>query len=88
MVVPKMAEVEGARQASGDKPSASAVYRNPKAVNGYPTLPTGDKTLFELFKTAAAKHGDKPCLGRRKDAGYSWLTYKQVRASDFFFHQT
>ena len=38
-----------------------------------------DKTLYDLFNTAAKKFADKPALGKRSATGYDWITYKQVR---------
>ena len=73
---------DGPRQANGDIPSASAVYRHVCAKDGFPTL--NSPTLFESFTRAVAKYPDNKCLGTRAknsdgSAGdYVWKTYKEV----------
>jgi hypothetical protein len=77
--VPVPVPVSEPQPANGDVPSTSSIFRNPAAKDAFPELPTGEKTLYELFANAAKKHGDKACLGKRNgDGPYQWLTYKQV----------
>ncbi|KAG2497767.1 hypothetical protein HYH03_004039 [Edaphochlamys debaryana] len=59
-----LVEVEAARQAEGDKPSASAVYRHIAAKDGYPSLDFS--TLYESFEKAVAKFPNNDCLGKRE----------------------
>lgn len=52
-------EVSPARPASASKPSASPVYRNVLAENGFPEGIGGATTLYEVFNNSVAKYGDK-----------------------------
>lgn len=77
--IPKMVAVSEARQAEeGGKPSASPIYRHPKAKDAFPPMATGEKTLYDLWHNSAKKHADNPCLGKRSGEGFEWMTYKQV----------
>ncbi|KXZ49465.1 hypothetical protein GPECTOR_21g691 [Gonium pectorale] len=75
-------EVEPARQATFDKPSASPVYRSVYVKDGFPTLPFA--TLFEMFEQSCQKYANNKCLGKREkndqgEAGaYVWKTYAEV----------
>ncbi|PNW73635.1 hypothetical protein CHLRE_13g566650v5 [Chlamydomonas reinhardtii] len=77
-----LVEVEPARPANGDKPSASPVYRSVYAKDGFPTADF--KTLFEMFEQSAAKYPDNQCLGKRvkKENGeagpYVFKSYKEI----------
>ncbi|KAG2439883.1 hypothetical protein HYH02_010513 [Chlamydomonas schloesseri] len=77
-----LVEVEPARPASGDKPSASPVYRSVYAKDGFPTVDF--KTLFEMFEQSAAKYPDNQCLGKREKnekgevGAYVFKTYKEI----------
>lgn len=74
-----MVAVTEARQAvEGGKPSASPIFRNPRAKDGFPALATGEKTLYDLWSNSATKHADNPCLGKRSGEGFEWMTYKQA----------
>ncbi|KAF8060497.1 LACS4 [Scenedesmus sp. PABB004] len=74
------------RPASGDTPSASRVYRNVVAKDGFPEAPGGVKTLYELFQTSVGKFGAEKLLGWRpvgadgKPGPYEWLSYAQTAA--------
>lgn len=72
------------RPASGDQPSASRVYRNAVAADGFPT-PVSATTLYELFQNSVTKFSSERCLGWRpivdgKVQAYQWLTYQEVAA--------
>ncbi len=56
-----LVEVEPARPAQGDVPSASPVYRSKVAKDGFPTVPFS--TLYELFDQAVTKYPNNKCLG-------------------------
>ncbi len=77
-----LVESEPPRQASGDVPSASAVYRHAAAKDGLPQ--NESPTLFESFNRAVAKYPNNKCLGSRPKKAdgtvgdYAWKTYKEV----------
>ena len=79
-----LAKVGEPRQASGDIPSASAIYRHASAKDGSPKLEVA--TLFESFTRSVEKYADNKCLGWREKAAdgsvgpYVWKTYKEVGA--------
>jgi hypothetical protein len=71
------------RAASGDTPSASRIYRNVVAKDGFPSIEA--TTLFELFQNSVAKYSGEKLLGWRpidaatgKAGPYEWLTYGEV----------
>ncbi|WIA35224.1 hypothetical protein OEZ86_003686 [Tetradesmus obliquus] len=71
------------RAASGDTPSASRIYRNVVAKDGFPTIEA--TTLHELFQNSVAKYSGEKLLGWRpinaatgKAGPYEWLTYGEV----------
>eukprot|EP00879_Flechtneria_rotunda_P015727 GHRR01016449.1.p1 GENE.GHRR01016449.1~~GHRR01016449.1.p1 ORF type:complete len:141 (+),score=14.04 GHRR01016449.1:67-489(+) len=72
------------RPADGDTPSASKIYRNVIAKDGFPS-PVSATTLYELFHNSVSKYGQERLLGWRpinKETGkaqdYVWLTYSEV----------
>jgi long-chain acyl-CoA synthetase len=71
------------RAASGDTPSASRIYRNVVAKDGFPSIEA--TTLFELFQNSVSKYSGEKLLGWRpidastgKAGPYEWLTYGEV----------
>jgi long-chain acyl-CoA synthetase len=71
------------RAAGGDTPSASRIYRNVVAKDGFPSIEA--TTLFELFQSSVAKYSGEKMLGWRpidastgKAGSYEWLTYEEV----------
>ena len=79
-----LVSVGDARPASGDRPSASRIYRNAVAVDGFPA-PLPATTLYELFQASVAAFGPERCLGWRpiidgKPQAYEWLTYTETAA--------
>lgn len=75
-------QVAGARTASGNKPSASPVYRHAMALDGFPTLESS--TLYELFSRSVEKYAGNACLGVRVTQAdgsvgpYVFKTYAEV----------
>lgn len=71
------------RPASGDRPSASRIYRNTIAADGFPKA-IAATTLHELFQDSVAKFGPNNALGWRpigpdgKAGPYQWLTYSET----------
>lgn len=76
------------RQASGDTPSASAIYRHAGSKDALPKLEVN--TLYELFTRSVEKYPDNQCLGTRErnadgTAGaYKFMTYKEASKMIFF----
>ncbi|KAL9271915.1 Long chain acyl-CoA synthetase 4-like protein [Drosera capensis] len=76
-------EVEAAKPARDGRPSMGPAYRSIFAKDGFPELPDGMITCWDVFSKAAEKYPDNPMLGSRKTidgkAGpYEWLRYKEV----------
>jgi hypothetical protein len=75
-------EAGPSREASGAVPSASAIYRNVVAKDGFPTSDVA--TLHELMDHATKKFADQPCLGRRPKSAdgtvgdFEFITYAQT----------
>eukprot|EP00882_Tetradesmus_deserticola_P015867 GHRQ01016920.1.p2 GENE.GHRQ01016920.1~~GHRQ01016920.1.p2 ORF type:complete len:172 (+),score=31.65 GHRQ01016920.1:204-719(+) len=71
------------RAANGETPSASRIYRNKVAKDGFPSIEA--TTLHELFQNSVAKYSGEKLLGWRpidaatgKAGSYEWLTYGEV----------
>lgn len=70
------------RPASGDTPSASAIYVNAYAKDGMPRLEVS--TLYELFSRSVEKYPTHDCLGERekladgKVGDFKFKTYQQI----------
>jgi long-chain acyl-CoA synthetase len=73
--------VSEVRPAKDGVPSASRVYRNKVALDGFPDLSkNGVTTLYELFQYGVKKFAGEKCLGYRpvtdgSVGDYEWLTY-------------
>jgi long-chain acyl-CoA synthetase len=82
-----LVEAGPSRPAKGNVPSASKVFRNSVAADGFPT--SDHTTLHELFSSSVAKFAAEPLLGWRpideatgKAAGeFEWMTYEQTAAA-------
>lgn len=74
--------VSDARQAQGDTPSASPVFRNSAFKDADPKLEVS--TLYELFDRSANKYAEHPCLGYRpkgpdgKVGDFVFQSYKET----------
>ena len=83
-VVAYLRPVSEVRQAKDGVPSASRIYRNKIALDGFPDLSKyGISTLYELFQFSAKKFAGERCLGYRPVTGgsvgdYEWLTYAET----------
>jgi len=77
-------EHEGAVAASDGAPSKGPTYRSIYAKDGFPELPEGLATTWDLFERSVKKGPARNLLGRRKinadgTAGaYEWQSYQQV----------
>lgn len=72
------------RPANGDTPSASRVYRNSIAKDGFPSAISAT-TLHELFQDSVKKYGKERLLGWRpineetgKAGPYQWLSFDET----------
>jgi long-chain acyl-CoA synthetase len=79
-----LVEVGPSRPASGDKPSASKVYRHRLAKDAFPNAEFS--TLHDLFQRSVARFAAEPLLGWRPvnaQGGvgeYQWITYAETGA--------
>ncbi|GAB2293138.1 Long chain acyl-CoA synthetase 4 [Dionaea muscipula] len=76
-------EVEPAKPAKDGRPSMGPAYRSIFAKDGFPELPQGFETCWDVFRTAVEKYPNNPMLGRReiidgKAGKYGWLSYTEV----------
>ncbi|XP_043688068.1 long chain acyl-CoA synthetase 4-like [Telopea speciosissima] len=76
-------EVEKAKESKDGRPSVGPVYRSVFAKDGFPPLPEGLESCWDIFRLSVEKYPGNRMLGRRKivdgKAGqYVWLTYKEV----------
>lgn len=76
-----LSECGASRPASGDRPSASAIYRCASSKDGFPVPETA--TLLELWQASAKRFAASPCLGHRPvvngvAGAYVWDTYEAV----------
>jgi long-subunit acyl-CoA synthetase (AMP-forming) len=63
------------------KPNQSAVYRNPKAKNGFITESKGKnkgKTIYECFMYNIKNNPKKKCLGTILNKQYVWKSYEEI----------
>ena len=75
-------EVEPARPAQGNVPSAGPVYKAAAARDGFPHLQEVS-TCYELFQRSVKLYADRPCLGCRKIVDgqpqpYTYITYREA----------
>ncbi|KDD75732.1 AMP-binding enzyme [Helicosporidium sp. ATCC 50920] len=84
-------EYESAREATEDRPSTSAVYRNVASLEGLPTTINGCSTMHEVFTKSVQHFGDRKCIGRReRDADgqlgdFAFLTYAETHERCLLF---
>ncbi|GAB4834556.1 Long chain acyl-CoA synthetase 4 [Ancistrocladus abbreviatus] len=76
-------EIEPSKSARDGKPSVGPVYRSIFAKDGFPQVPEGMETCWDIFRLSVEKCPNNPMLGRRdildgKAGGYVWLSYKEV----------
>jgi len=81
MTFAALKEVEPARAAEGETPSASPAWiASGKAGEALPHH-EGVETLTDLFRRSVKEFGDKPCLGKRTNDGpFVYETYTEIGA--------
>lgn len=70
-------EYESAREATEDRPSTSAVYRNVASLEGLPTTINGCSTMHEVFTKSVQHFGDRKCVFWCKGGG--WERVRRAR---------
>ncbi|GAB4857552.1 Long chain acyl-CoA synthetase 4 [Ancistrocladus abbreviatus] len=76
-------EIEPSKPAKDGKPSIGPVYRNIFAKDGFPQVPEGMETCWDIFRMSVEKYPNNKMLGRRvildgKAGRYVWMSYKEV----------
>ena len=84
-LTPKQVQYSLPMPGTGDKPGETAIYRNPKTVDGLISTLPGAKTLKDLWLRNFENRPNEEFLGHRKPKGdgtlentYTWETFAEV----------